>query len=136
MKYVLLVSVLLILVVAVFLKRSSYVWHRYQGGEVLRNGNAVPGFRLFETGQGLVLIDVADRNEWYAFSLDGTYLGYCTEPRGFSVLGLWYVTKDETIPCVGYNPVKAEEAHLVSNPDFIEFDSRNGGRIRVTWRRN
>jgi hypothetical protein len=134
MKYVAAVTVLLILVVGVFLHRSRYVWHRYRGGEVTRNGNEVSGSHLFETQQGCVLIDVGDRNEWYAFFLVETYMGYCTEPQGFSVFGLWYITKDETIPCVAYDPVKADEAHLVSTPDFIEFDSRNGGRIRVTWR--
>ena len=134
MKYVAAVTVLLILVVGVFLLRSRYVWHRYRGGEVTRNGNEVSGSHLFETRHGYVLIDVGDRNEWYAFFPDFTFVGYCNEPRGFSVLGLFYVTKDEVIPCVPYTPVKADEAHLVRTSDFIEFDSRNGGRIRVTWR--
>ena len=134
MKYLIAIAIL-VLAVGIFLHRSSHVWHRYDGGEVLRDGSAVPASGLFETSEGYILIDVGDRNEWYAFYPNEIFMGYCNQPRGFSLFGLWYITPDDTIPCVTFSPVKAEEPHLQRSPEFIEFDSRNGGRIRVVLRR-
>ena len=64
-----------------------------------------------------------------------TFIGYCNQPQGFSVLGLVYLAKYETLPCVVYSPVKGDEPHLERTDDYIEFDSRKGGRIRVVWHR-
>lgn len=102
---------------------------------MLRDGKAVAGSNLFKTREGYILIDLGDRDEWYAYLPNETFMGYCSQPRGFSVFGLVYLAKYETLPCVAYSPVKAGEAHLDRTDDYLEFDSRKGGRIRVVWRK-
>ena len=135
MKYLIATAVLIVLCVGIFLQRSSHVWRRYRSGDVLRDGKAVTGSRLFKTHEGHILIDLGDHDEWYAYFPNETFMGYCNRPQGFSVFGLVYLAKDETLPCVVYSPVKAEEPHLDRTNDYIEFDSRKGGRIRVVWHR-
>jgi len=135
MKYLIAAAVVVILCVGIFEQRSSHVWHRYRGGDVLRDGNAVAGSRLFKTREGAILIDLGNHDEWYAYYSNDEWLGYCNQPRGVSLFGVVYVARDETLPCVNYSPVKAEEPHLDRTDDYVEFDSRKGGRIRVVWHR-
>ena len=88
MKYLIAAVILVILCGGAFLQRSSQVWSRYRACDVLRDGTAAPGSRLFKTREGHILIDLGDHDEWYAYSSNEVWLGYCNPPRGFPYLGL------------------------------------------------
>jgi hypothetical protein len=135
-KYLLAAAVPLILFVWISLQPFLHVWPRYRYGDILRDGKAAAGSRLFKTRDGYIMVDLGDDDEWYAYFPNETVMGYCNQPQGFSLLGLCYLAKYETLPCVVYSPVKAFEPHLERTDGYIEFDSRNGGRVRVVWRRS
>lgn len=129
------VCLLVAAIVAVaVLANSSHVWKGYRDAAVTLNGSPPSGSRLYSSKDGILLIDMGNSEEWYAYRRAGNFLGYCHSPQLIRAFGYLYV-RDETLPCVGYNEVKAEDAHLIIDPDYIEFDSRKGGRIRVAWRR-
>src|SRR5438445_11690279 len=74
---------------------SRHVWLRYQGATVLRDARAATDARLYSTRDGMIVLELEDSNEWYATSQDGRWLGLCSPPRGVSILGMAYVSRDD-----------------------------------------
>jgi len=116
------------------LATSSHIWKRDSGVTVTVSAQPTTNPQVFSSKDGMVLIDIGNNEEWYAYSRADNYLGYCQPPRKVRIFGYLYLW-DETLPCVGYNEVKTADAHLIVDQDYVEFDARKGGRINVAWKR-
>jgi hypothetical protein len=123
-----------ILIFSAFLIMSPRLWKKYNEAEILRNGQSASDTTLYQSRNGLLFIDMGSNDESYIFTNERPHLLLCNSPRYIRLPGYVYMVDDQNMPCVVYGVVKASDPHLTVEHDYIEFDSRKGGRIRIKWK--
>ena len=134
-------SLLLVLAIPIgvsaywFLKNKSHRFFRASSdASVTLNGVSQPNASLYRSDEGVWLIDLDQRNEWYAYTREDARLYTCKRPRHLPLPRSLLHIYDDSLPCVGFNDLKAFNPNLTVTAQSIEFDSHeHRGRIRVTW---
>jgi hypothetical protein len=111
-------------------------WRTVNGAHVTLNGRSVPEAHLYRRPNGMLLMDLGDDNGWQLYRPDFQSIYWCNPIKHVSIPGYIYARNCDSnfCPCVRMGSVKTEvDAQLKVEPNSIEFNSRDGLRLRVFW---
>lgn len=80
-----------------------------------------------------MLIYVSPEDPWYAYYPKDNRMGVCGMEGKYLPLYFGLILRDETTPCVGFNPIKAKDPQLEIGTDHILFTSMRDERVKVWW---
>lgn len=124
--------VILILGATWAVTNSSRYWSR-RSIIVTRDGTVAPDAVAFKSKEGWYLIYISSEDFWYAFYPQNGHMGLCAMDGKYLSFYVGLLLRDETTPCVSFNPIKAQDPHLVIRQDGLQFTSMRNERIDVSW---
>jgi hypothetical protein len=111
-------------------------WRTMNGARVTLNGVSVPNARIYRRPDGMLLMNLGEGNGWQLYRPDSKNIYWCNPIEYAPMPGYIYANHCDSqfCPCVAMGSVKTDiDAQLKVEPNFIEFNSRDRQRLRVSW---
>jgi hypothetical protein len=137
--YLAFTSLTLILGLYIYLALSSdpaHFWRKVSGAEVTYNNQKIPEARVYRHPNGKILINLRENQGWRIYYPEEQNIGLCNPIRYVQFPGYIYAYDCESkfCPCVMMGTAKVGvDAQLIKGEKFIEFNSLNWERIKISW---
>jgi len=137
--YLAVASLTLILGLYVYLALSNdpaHFWRNVSGAEVTYNGQKVSEACVYRHPDGKLLMNLGENHGWRIYYPEEQNIGICNPIRYVPFPGYIYAYDCESqfCPCVKMGTAKTEvDAQLIKGQNFIEFNSLNRERIKISW---
>lgn len=119
-----------------FTDNPKKFWRNFTGAQVSINNVWFPAAAVYRHPDGKLLMNVA-RSRWYVFIPEERNVARCNPMRHVLIPGYVYVYnwhEGNRMPCfILNNTEKGWKSEITVGPSFIEFNSDDRERIRVSW---
>ncbi len=118
-----------------FTDEPNKFWRSFSGAQVTVNGNPFPIAQVYRHPDGKLLVN-SNRVGWYVYIPEERNMALCNPIKYIPIPGYIYAYnwhERDQMPCALMNSEKGGKAELMVGQSFIEFNSYNGERIRVSW---
>jgi hypothetical protein len=114
----------------------GHFWRAASHMQVTIDGRAIPEARVYRKPNGMLLMSLGGKYGWQLYRPNSKSVYLCNPIKTIPIPAYIYAKDCDSrfCPCVRLGDVKTEvDAQLNVQPNFIEFNSRERERIRVSW---